>query len=78
MPAEKPAKNRPALLKSKLKQWRLMIYLKEIQFQKSQKIVYQKLKKPFYILLKLSSINSTFKVKLDDNFELGDNVNFSL
>jgi len=36
VPAEKPPKNRPALLKEKLKQWRLMIYIKEIQFDGNQ------------------------------------------
>ena len=62
--AKKVPKNRPALLKEQLQKWRLLIYLTELQIKSSQEDLIQRLKDPFYIQLKISSIKSKFLIKL--------------
>lgn len=78
VPVEKPPKNRPALLKKNLKQWRLMVFIKEIQFKKGQKEIFKSLQDDFYLRIQISSIKTVFKIKLPKIKNESDFINFPI
>ena len=76
---KKAVKNRPALLKELLLEWRLMIYFSELQFRDSQKGLLQYFKEPFYLQLKMGSRKSQFLIKLPhQNSNSGRYITFRL
>lgn len=76
--AKMPVKNRPALLKHILQEWRLMIFISELQFKDTQKALLQQFKDTFYIQLKMGPRRSKFLIKLPHGSMSSKYINFQL